>query len=154
MSEYDATLRDLARLWDRHDPMPQGLVERVLVAIETDDLDREYELLHLVERSRALAGTRAVAEALTISFAVGDFALMLRVSATRDGYCRVDGWATPPSPMRVTLSQQDHTADTDVDERGRFEFQEVPVGLTRFWLASANDESGAGRLFSTPIVEL
>jgi hypothetical protein len=153
MSDYDATLRDLTRLWDRHDPMPRGLVERVLVAIETDDLDREYELLHLVERSHGLAGTRAVAEAITISFAVGDFALMLRVSATRDGYRRVDGWATPPSRMRVTLSQHDHAVEADVDERGRFEFSEVPVGLTRFWLASTAD-SGRERLFSTPIVEL
>jgi hypothetical protein len=153
MSDDEATLRDLARLWDRYDPMPRGLVERVLVAIETDDLDREYELLHLVERSHELTGTRAVTEALTISFAVGDFGLMLRVSATREGYCRVDGWATPPSRMRVTLSQQDHTLEVDVDERGRFEFGDVPVGLTRFWLASTGDPA-TERLFSTPIVEL
>jgi hypothetical protein len=153
MSDFDATLRDLARLWDRHDPMPPGLVERVLVAIETDDLDREYELLHLVERSRELAGTRAVTEALTISFAVGDFALMLHVRATRDGHCRVDGWASPASRMRVTLSQQDHTMETDADERGRFEFSDVPVGLTRFWLVSSADPDRE-RLFSTPIVEL
>ena len=30
-------------------PDAEGLVERVLVAIETEDLDAEYELLHLME---------------------------------------------------------------------------------------------------------
>jgi hypothetical protein len=55
--------------------------------------------------------------------------------------------------MRVTLSQQDHTMETDADERGRFEFSDVPVGLTRFWLVSSADPDRE-RLFSTPIVEL
>jgi len=43
MSENGISLRDLARMWDVRDPMPDDLVEKVLVAIETEDLDTEYE---------------------------------------------------------------------------------------------------------------
>ena len=79
MSENGISLRDLARMWDVRDPMPDDLVEKVLVAIETEDLDTEYELLHLMERTRELAGARGEGEALTIAFSGGSFSLLLRV---------------------------------------------------------------------------
>src|SRR6478735_1914361 len=96
------SLSDLARMWDVRDPMPDDLVEKVLVAIETEDLDREYELLHLMERTRELSGTRGDGEALTIAFSGGSFSLLLRVSEIGTAHCRVDGWVTPAQAMRVT----------------------------------------------------
>jgi hypothetical protein len=154
MSEYDAALRELAGLWDRHDPVPADLVDKVLVAIEVDDLDHEYEMLHLVERSRELAGTRSGGEAMTVSFAIGEFALMLRVSPSGAGSCRVDGWVTPAQTMQVKVTQQAHTVQTQVDARGRFELTALPLGLTRFWLYADGADDESSRLFSTPIVEL
>jgi hypothetical protein len=155
MSEYDAALRELAGLWDRHDPVPADLVEKVLVAIEIDDVDHEYEMLHLVERSRKLAGTRSTGEAMTVSFAIGEFALMLRVSPNGHGTCRVDGWVTPAQTMQVKVTQQEHTVQTQIDARGRFELTGLPKGLTRFWLYSeGGGDDEESRLFSTPIVEL
>ncbi len=154
----DVGFEDLARIWEAHDPMPSDLVEKSLIAIETDDLDAEYELLHLVERSREMQGTRSAMTALTISFAVGEVALMLRVSPTRNGFCRIDGWVTPPRPTQVKATQHPGAYVAEVDERGRFEFVEIPTGLTRFWLSRADGGSGPDRepagMFSTPIVEL
>ena len=45
-------------MWDERDPMPPGLIDKVLVAIATENLEEEYELLHLVERSRELGVRR------------------------------------------------------------------------------------------------
>ena len=75
-----ALLGELAAMWEQRDPMPAGLVERVLVALATEDLDTEYELLHLVSRTDELTGARGGGDALTISFSGESFALLLRVS--------------------------------------------------------------------------
>ncbi len=75
-----ALWRDLATMWNTRDPMPPELVEQVLVAIATEDLDAEYELLHLVARTTELAGARGSSDALTISFSGEAFSLLLRVS--------------------------------------------------------------------------
>ena len=154
MAEHDVTLRDLAAMWEARDPMPEGLVERVLVAIETEDLDAEYELLHLVERSSELAGVRGPGEAITISFAGGSFSLLLRVSAIGDRQCRVDGWVTPAQPMRLSVSQKSKTWETVVDAFGRFELPKLPTGLSRFWLTSADEGADSPGLFATPTFEL
>jgi len=63
-------------MWDAYDPMPADLVEQVLVAVATEDLDAEYELLHLVSRTSELAGARGTGDALTISFSGEAFSLL------------------------------------------------------------------------------
>lgn len=149
-------LRELSTMWQVHDPVPADLVERVLVAIATEDLDAEYEMLHLVSRSDELAGARGGSDALTISFSGESFSLMLRVSSVDTGFRRVDGWVTPVRPMRVNVRQGNRTLEADVDDHGRFEIPRLPGGLSRFWLigqepvADSEDQS----LFATPTFEL
>jgi hypothetical protein len=150
MTDFEISPRALATMWARKDPVPDGLVEKVLVAIATEDLDAEYELLHLVEQTRTLAGARGAGEAFTISFSGGAFSLLLRVSQLGKKLCRVDGWVTPAQAMKVSISQQANTWDAVVDTLGRFEIPELPLGFTRFWLFSTDGE----RLFATPTVEL
>ncbi len=156
MSENGTSLRDLAQMWELRDPTPEDLVEKVLVAIETEDLDMEYEMLHLIERTRELAGARGDSQALTIAFSGGSFSLLLRVSEIGTEHCRVDGWVTPAQSMRVTVSQHDTTQEAEVDARGRFEIPRMPTGLTRFFLRSQDgDPNGTAEgMFATPTVEL
>jgi hypothetical protein len=155
MNERDIAYRDLAEMYEAYDPMPAGLVEKVLVAIATDNLDTEYELLHLVERTQELAGARGSGEAWTLSFAGGPFSLLVRVSSLGKGQCRVDGWVTPPRPMDVTITQESRERRTRVNEHGRFEIAKLPSGLTRFWLLADEDgRSEEDRVFATPVVEL
>jgi hypothetical protein len=151
----DVTFKQLAEEWEQRDPMPVGLPDRVLVAMALDDLDAEYEMLYLVERSKELAGTRSVAETVTITFAAGDFTVMLHVSPTMPGLCRVDGWVAPAQAMTVKVVQPDAARTVQVDATGRFSVAELPVGLTRFVLVT--DETGRGgqpKSFATPLVEL
>lgn len=154
MTERDTAFDELAAMWERRDPMPPGLVDKVLVALATENLDAEYELLHLVERSRELAGTRGAGEAITIAFSGGAFSLLLRVSAVTDALCRVDGWVTPPQAMTVKVSQQSRSVQAVVDALGRFEIPSLPTGLTRFFLVSDDAGDEAERSFATPTFEL
>lgn len=154
MTEKDPVFGDLAAMWRDRDPVPPSLVDKVLVAIETENLDAEYELLHLVERSRELAGVRGAGEAFTIAFSAGAFSLLLRVSELGERFCRVDGWVSPPQPMRVKITQQSRSFHTIVDALGRFEISRLPIGLTRFWLLSEDGEKDPDRSFATPTFEL
>jgi hypothetical protein len=153
-NERDPLFGALVTMWEERDPMPPGLVDKVLVAIATENLDEEYELLHLVERSRELEGARGAAgEALTITFAGGAFSLLLRVTSLGDAVCRVDGWVTPQSPMTLRVSQATGTIHALVDALGRFEIPRLPTGLTRFFLV-ADDADPAEGSFATPTFEL
>jgi hypothetical protein len=154
MSENDISFRDLKQMWEKRDPMPADLIEKVLVAIETEDLDAEYELLHLMERTRELSGARAGGDALTIAFSGGSFSLLLRVSELGTKHCRVDGWVTPAQSMRVTVTQQDTSQEAAVDARGRFEIPRMATGLTRFFLRSEDSGDTAEGMFATPTFEL
>jgi hypothetical protein len=153
-SEHTISLRDLAQMWELHDPMPEDLVEKVLVAIETEELDAKYEWLHLTERSRELVGARGDGEALTIAFSGGSFSLLLRVSELGGKHCRIDGWVTPAQTMRVTVTQHDTTQEAEVDARGRFEIPRMPTGLTRFFLRAQDNADPAEGMFATPTFEL
>jgi hypothetical protein len=146
----------LASMWSAYDPVPDDLVEQVLVAVATEDLDAEYELLHLVSRSAQLAGARSAGDALTLSFSSDAFSLLLRVSTTDGDYRRVDGWVTPAQEMRVSVKQQGRTVDAEVDQDGRFEIPRLVGGPSRFWLAAHGDAASAESpgLFATPTFEL
>jgi hypothetical protein len=155
MTERDSTFDDLAAMWERRDPMPPGLIDKVLVAIATENLDAEYELLHLVERSRDLQGVRGgSSEAMTIAFSGGAFSLLLRVTELTDKLCRIDGWVTPPQAMSVKVTQQSRNFAAVVDALGRFEIPQLPTGLTRFFLLSDDASDEAERSFATPTFEL
>jgi|1185.fasta_scaffold63311_2 hypothetical protein len=154
-TERDPIFGDLVTMWEERDPMPPGLVDKVLVAIATENLDEEYELLHLVERSHELEGARgAVTEATTITFAGGEFTLLLRVTPLGDTSCRVDGWVTPQAPMTLRVSQAGGTVHAVVDALGRFEIARLPTGLTRFFLAADDAPDEAESSFATPTFEL
>ncbi|MBA2444588.1 MAG: hypothetical protein H0V49_04580 [Nocardioidaceae bacterium] len=154
MSERDALLGDIAAMWREADPMPADLVDKVLVAIGGDNLDVEYELLHLVERSRELEGVRGLGDAYTVVFSSGPYSLLLRVGTHAAGRRRVDGWLSPPQSMTVKVTQQADTRYADADETGRFEFEWLPAGLSRFWLAFTDSAAEPDHPFATPAFEL
>lgn len=156
MVENNVVFTDLADMWQARDPMPPGLVDKVLVALATEDVDAEYELLDLVERSRELHGTRAGSDAMTVEFSGGPFSMLLHVTSVGEGHRRVDGWVAPAKPMRVSVRQGAKTWDAAVSLLGRFEFARLPVGLSRFWLheASGSEADDSSHLFATPTFEI
>lgn len=154
MTDREISRGELAAMWEAHDPVPEGLVEKVLVALALENLDVDYELLSLVARSAELDGVRGSDDSFTITFSQGVFSLLLRVSSRGNRYRRVDGWVSPAQPMLVTVTQPGKSWVAVIDTLGRFEVPRLPAGLTRFWLRSDGAVDSSDGLFATPTFEL
>lgn len=148
----DATLlARLRRLWERIDPAPAELVDRMVAAVAVEDLTREYELLALVEGAE-LGAVRSTAGTATLQFSDGTTNVLLHVSVTEGGKRRLDGWVDG-SVLAIRLAQQDQEWATDPGDQGRFAFDSVPPGLCRLRLV-VRDNDGRSRDFHTPQFEL
>lgn len=154
----DRIFDELETMWTLRDPMPPGLVERMQavaaaeMALSQTDLD--YELMLLIERSSELAGTRG-GMAYTLRFAAEGLDLLVRAGGANGGATtRLDGWIVPPAPVTVRASQvgaDQRSWEVEIDDRGRFEFAELPPGLYRLWLTPRDDDAKA---FGTPTFEI
>lgn len=144
--------RMLARLrahWRAVDPVPAGLIDRMVAAVASDGLNSEYALLTLVEGQ--LGEVRGEADALTLQFSDGSTSILLHVTTTASGRRRVDGWVDTAA-AEIVLTQGEKARSVSPEETGRFVFDEVPPGLTRVRLTTVvGDET---RTLATPQFEL
>lgn len=139
----------LRSLWNDIDPVPAGLIDRMVATVAADGLNREYALLTLVEGQ--LGAVRGEADALTLQFSDGSTSILLHVTTTASGRRRVDGWVDTAA-AEIVLTQGERSRSTSPEETGRFVFDDVPPGLTRVRLTTViGDES---RTLSTPQFEL
>lgn len=153
--EDDVVWDQLTSMWQLADPVDPDLADRVLVALAMDDIDAEYAMLHLVERSTELAGTRGDDTAVTITFAAGDVSVTIHVSSVAQGRRRLDGWVTTGGVIGVSVVQQEHQQRADIDAAGRFAVPDLAAGPTRLVLDLGDERTdGAPRTFATPVVEL
>lgn len=142
----------LAALWSELDPVPEGLARRCVSALAMEDVDLEYELLHLVSRDQGLVGARAEESGgLTMTFGRDGRSVLLRVSTLPSGARRVDGWVAPAASLDVRLRQETGERLARSDETGRFELLDVPPGMSRLVLGGTDAGEGA---FGTPVFEL
>lgn len=139
----------LRALWHDVDPVPAGLIDRMVAAVAADGLNREYALLTLVEGH--LGAVRGDADALTLQFSDGTTSILLHVTATASGRRRIDGWVDTGS-AEIELVQGDRTRATTPEDTGRFVFDEVPPGLSRVRLTTTVADQE--RTLETPQFEL
>ena len=148
--EDDAQLfARLRRLWGEIDPVPAGLIDRMVAAVAADGLNREYALLTLVDGQ--LGAVRGETDALTLQFSDGTTSILLHVTTTASGRRRIDGWVDTAA-AEIVLRQGERERTTTPAETGRFVFDEVTPGLSRVRLtATVGDET---RTLETPQFEL
>jgi hypothetical protein len=129
-----ALLNSLRAYYDEHDPVPDGLVDRIQFQLTLDAL--HTEVATLTQLDLATAGTRSAAlEAVrTITFTSASVTTMVTLTPMGDGTVRVDGWAAPGAGIRVEVLLPDGPRNTYADEDGRFVFEGVPSGLAKFAL--------------------
>lgn len=154
----EGLLKIVRQVWEEHDPVPEGLVERMSAVVQTEailaDTDLDYELLVMVERSADLAGARGTA-AYTLRFAHETTEVLLRTDRSDSG-ARIDGWIAPAAAMRVRATEitdhgEGHSWETETDANGRFELADLPPGLFRLWLTPLDGDTTA---FGTPAFEI
>jgi hypothetical protein len=139
-----------------HDPVPSGMVER-MVAVTRDiadhDPDLELQLMLVVERFAELVGTRGGARSYTLRFGGEGVDLLVRVGVSEEeGRARLDGWLVPASSAPVQIRQvggEGLTYDSVAEVSGRFEFNDLPTGFYRVSL-----QLGDERTFGTPAFEI
>jgi len=144
-----AVFAQLRAMWGDTDPMPAGLVDRIIAAVAADGLTQEYALLTLIDDR--LGAVRSDSDALTLQFSDGTTSILLHVTMTESGRRRVDGWVDTAA-AEVVLTQGEKSRATAPAETGRFVFDEVPPGLTTVHLTTT--VGGEARTLSTPRFEL
>ncbi|MGH3385572.1 MAG: hypothetical protein ACRDO1_13410 [Nocardioidaceae bacterium] len=144
-------LGDLREMWSVIDPMPADLPDRMLFALDLEQLDLDFELLRLVTSAQEDLSVRST-DVNTITFSGPSLTVMLRVSELGPGRRRLDGWLAPSAPLHITVHHSKGTVEAPVDERGRFVASDVPAGMTRLVLASPDDDKASP--FITPTVEI
>ena len=147
----------LRSLYERNDPVPRGLVERVKFAITLDDLEAEVARLQrdavpgglpeLVSRSDELLKARSV------TFTSDTVTTMVTITPVDAEAVRLDGWAAPGAHLDVELRVGDTSRHVVADEDGRFVFERVEHGLAQLILRPA-EESDGGHAVITPAIEL
>ncbi len=128
----DEAMRALKEMWERADPVPEGLVDALIAAVAAEDLDAELLTLQPAQ----LADVRGEA-AQVLEFTSDSLTLVVRLGQDDDGSRRVDGWAE--GIREVALVNEDWSRTARVSAAGRFEFDKVPSGPVRLRLRS--DES-------------
>jgi hypothetical protein len=129
-----ALLNSLRAFYDEHDPVPDGLVERIQFELTLDALQAEVATLTQLDLSAAGARSSETESVRTITFTSESATTMVTISPSGEHLVRVDGWALPGAGIRVELLLADGAQETLADEDGRFVFDSVPTGLAKFAL--------------------
>lgn len=154
--EDELLLADVRRVTEAVDPMPDGMVDR-MVAVTRDiahaDPDLELQLMLVVERFAELVGTRGGARSYTLRFGGEGVDLLVRVGVSdEEGRARLDGWLVPAESAPVQIREvggEGRTFESVAEATGRFEFPDLPTGFYRVSLKLADEQT-----FGTPAFEI
>lgn len=118
-------LSELALLYDKVDPVPEGLIESIDFALAVAELEADIAELTRGE----LVGVRSD-ETDTITFTSGSLSLMVTTVVSAH-HVRIDGWVTSPGAT-VDVVAEGVTRTTTADDSGRFAIDQVPRGRAHF----------------------
>lgn len=143
----------IADLYDLLDPVPPDLVERLQFSITLDALNAELAELQLLPEAELAARSSEQASVVkTLTFTSDSLTTMVAISPDGPDRLRIDGWIAPASAVAVELHQGSLMRQVSADADGRFVFDDVQHGLTRFVIQAP--QSGAHPPVVTPAVEI
>jgi hypothetical protein len=156
LDDFDFEILDGIRaMFERVDPMPAGLPERVRFSLAMRGLETEVARLASEEDPR-LVGARGTGQSRTVTFDSASLSVIIRIEENKNGSVRVDGWLAPAQPRKIEMQTPAQTLSVSADEQGRFAFTEVPRGTARLVVvgAAARDQGGGGPSVVTPALVL
>lgn len=134
----DELLLDAVRSeWERRDPVPSDLAERMVFAVALEGLEADVAVL--AAEMLEPVGARGVEPARTLTFTSENASVMVTLTPRAGGRFRLDGWVAPAGRGRVELRRGAgldgndtlSTEQTPVDDQGRFACPEVSGGLVQ-----------------------
>lgn len=151
LDSVDGLLMDsVSALYSLIDPIPADLVERLQFAISLAALNAE--LAELQQLENLVSSARSADETKTLTFTSESLTTMVTVTGAGPDRVRIDGWCAPGAGAAVELRQLTTSLQTEADEDGRFVFDNVAHGMTRFVVRF--DGSHGRNPVITPAVEL
>ena len=159
LDDFDFAILDGIRaVYERVDPMPAGLPERVRFSLALRGLETEVARL-VTEEDQRLVAARGTEQSRTVTFDSVSLSIIIRIEENKNGSVRIDGWLAPPQPRQVEMQTSAETLSTASDEQGRFAFGAVPRGTARLVVigAAEHDEpeqSGRAPTVVTPALVL
>lgn len=150
----DDLLARIATAVAAQDPMPERLVERVVLAVAMDELHLEVaRIVHAAPVPADVVRGGDVEEIRTITFSADSMTIMVSVGpGGRRGVVRIDGWVAPVGKIVMAVRLPGETRHCPVDDTGRFTFVEVPRGTVQFEVGPGTGR--AGPRVRTPSVRL
>jgi hypothetical protein len=144
MDDLDFEILDGIRaIFERVDPMPADLPERVRFALAMRALETEVARLAMEDDAR-LVGARGTEQSRTVTFDSASLSIIVRIEENSAGSVRIDGWLAPPQPREIELQTSARTFSAASDEQGRFAFPDVPQGTARLAVAAVAHDQGDG----------
>jgi len=149
----DANLARIAAFYAESDPVPPHLTDELIFAISLEAM--HAELATLVEQDLAMATARSAVqptEVKTLTFSSDSLTTMVTISLSGPDRLRIDGWAAPGAQASIEMRQGAASVFTTADDDGRFVFEDVPHGMTRFVVRPADETAHPPVV--TPAVEI
>jgi hypothetical protein len=143
----------IADLYDLIDPAPAELVDRLRFGITLDALNAELaELQQVPQDALAARGGEQTSVVKTLTFTSDSLSTMVAISPDGPDRVRIDGWVAPGAGVSVELRQGSLSRLVTADSDGRFVFDEVAHGLTRFVVRAPQPQTHPPVV--TPAVEI
>ena len=156
LDDLDYEILDGIRaLFERVDPMPAGLPERVRFSLAMRGLESELARL-VTEEDPRLVGARGTEQSRTVTFDSASLSIVIRIEENKNGSVRIDGWLAPAQPREIEMQTSAETLTVSSDDHGRFAFAEVPQGTARLVVVGsvARDQGDGGPSVVTPALVL
>jgi hypothetical protein len=156
LDDLDFEILDGIRaLFERVDPMPADLPERVRFSLAMRGLESELARL-VTEEDPRLVGARGTEQSRTVTFDSASLSIVIRIEENENDSVRIDGWLAPPQPRAIELQTSAETLSVSSDDQGRFAFAEVPRGTARLVVVgtAARDQRDGGPSVVTPALVL
>jgi hypothetical protein len=109
-------------------PVPSHVTEGSLWVHDFVTADAELAAIIADSANGAPVGVRGLASVRAISFASQDFEIDVEISDVAWDTRRIAGMVVPGGEGTARLAVGGRRSETEIDERGRFVFAEVPMG--------------------------
>lgn len=151
LDEGDVRILNRVRAaYQRRDPMPRALPDRVAFALTVAALEAEVAELTLLDAAEVGVRASAPERADMMTFSGTDLTAMVTLEDAADGHRRISGWVSQV-PLTVELRWSTGALETTTDPEGRFTFEAAP-GLVHLILRPA--PAGGQPPLMTPLFEI